>query len=124
VPNLPHDSVPFGRSEADNPVAANLGRARRPDFTPLEHWDLGPRLQGLDFERAAKITGARFALLTGWAARLERALINFMLDLHTGEHGYLEPAAVHREPGQHDRHRPVAQVRGGPVQAGRDGLLS
>lgn len=100
VPNLPHDSVPFGRSEADNPVMRTWGEPARPDFTPLEHWDLGPRLGGLDFERAAKITGARFALLTGWAARLERALINFMLDQHTGRHGYLEclpPFIVNRD---------------------------
>ncbi len=100
VPNVPHDSVPFGRSEADNPVVRTWGEPVRPDFTPLEHWDLGPRLGGLDFERAAKITGARFALLTGWAARMERALINFMLDQHTGEHGYLEclpPFIVNRD---------------------------
>ncbi|WP_045218237.1 serine--tRNA ligase [Desulfonatronum thioautotrophicum] len=100
VPNIPHDSVPMGQSEADNPVLRTWGEPARPDFTPLEHWDLGPRLGGLDFERAAKITGSRFALLTGWAARLERALINFMLDQHTGKHGYLEclpPLIVNRE---------------------------
>ena len=100
VPNVPHDSVPFGRSEADNPVLRTWGEPASPDFTPLEHWDLGLRLGGLDFERAAKITGARFALLTGWAARLERALINFMLDQHTGLHGYLEclpPFIVNRD---------------------------
>ena len=100
VPNIPHDSVPLGRTEADNPVLRTWGEPTRPDFTPLEHWDLGSRLHGLDFERAAKITGARFALLTGWAARMERALINFMLDQHTGEHGYLEclpPFIVNRD---------------------------
>ena len=90
VPNLPHDSVPYGRDETENPVLRIWEEPKKPDFPPLEHWDLGPRLHGLDFERAAKITGARFALLTGWAARLERALINFMLDQHTGKHGYLE----------------------------------
>ncbi|PTN36789.1 serine--tRNA ligase [Desulfonatronum sp. SC1] len=100
VPNVPHDSVPLGRTEADNPVLRTWGEPACPDFIPLEHWDLGPRLGGLDFERAAKITGARFALLTGWAARMERALINFMLDQHTGEHGYLEclpPFIVNRD---------------------------
>ncbi|TVQ99381.1 MAG: serine--tRNA ligase [Desulfovibrionales bacterium] len=100
VPNIPHDSVPLGQSEADNPVLRTWGEPVRPNFTPLEHWDLGPRLGGLDFERAAKITAARFALITGWAAKLERALINFMLDQHTGQHGYLEclpPLIVNRE---------------------------
>jgi seryl-tRNA synthetase len=100
VPNVPHDSVPLGRTEADNPVLRTWGEPARPDFTPLEHWDLGPRLGGLDFERAAKITGARFALLTGWAARMERALINFMLDQHTERNGYLEclpPFIVNRD---------------------------
>ncbi|WP_031386960.1 serine--tRNA ligase [Desulfonatronum thiodismutans] len=100
VPNVPHDSVPLGRTEEDNPVLRTWGEPVRPDFPPLEHWDLGARLHGLDFERAAKITGARFALLTGWAARMERALINFMLDQHTVEHGYLEclpPFIVNRD---------------------------
>jgi seryl-tRNA synthetase len=100
VPNLPHASVPVGKGEADNPVVRVWGEPRRPDFGPLEHWDLGQRLHGLDFERAARISGARFALAYGWAARLERALINFMLDLHGREHGYLEtipPFIVNRE---------------------------
>ncbi|GAB6060143.1 serine--tRNA ligase [Desulfonatronum parangueonense] len=100
VPNLPHETVPFGRSEADNPVLRTWGEPATPDFAPLEHWELGTRLQGLDFERAAKVTGARFALMTGWAARLERALINFMLDQHTRRHDYLEvlpPFIVNRD---------------------------
>lgn len=100
VPNPPHESVPVGKSEADNPVVRIWGEPGRPGFEPLEHWDLGQRLGGLDFERAAKISGARFALAYGWAARLERALINFMLDLHGGQHGYMEtlpPFIVNRD---------------------------
>ena len=90
LPNLPHASVPLGASAEDNPVVKTWGEAPRFDFTPQAHWDIGEKLGILDFERAAKITGARFALLKGAGARLERALINFMLDLHTRKHGYLE----------------------------------
>ncbi|MDO9532563.1 MAG: serine--tRNA ligase [Deltaproteobacteria bacterium] len=90
LPNLPHESVPLGASSDDNPVVHTWGQAPRFDFPPLSHWDIGENLGILDFERAAKITGARFALLKGAGARLERALINFMLDLHTGKHGYTE----------------------------------
>jgi len=90
LPNLPHESVPAGSTEADNVVVRTWGTPRVFDFAPQAHWDLGPRLGILDFERAAKMTGARFALLAGMGARLERGLINFMLDLHTREHGYTE----------------------------------
>ena len=90
LPNLPHESVPAGTTEADNVVARTWGTPPAFDFPPEAHWDLGPRLGILEFERAAKMTGARFALLVGDGARLERALINFMLDLHTKEHGYTE----------------------------------
>jgi seryl-tRNA synthetase len=90
VPNLPHESVPVGRSEADNVEIRRWGEAARMSFPPKPHWDLGPELGILDFERAAKITGARFAVYWGAGARLERALINFMLDVHTHEHGYKE----------------------------------
>ena len=90
LPNLPHESVPAGTSEEDNVVVRAWGTPRTFDFPPQPHWDLGGRLGILDFERAARMTGARFALLTGDGARLERALINFMLDLHTKEHGYTE----------------------------------
>jgi seryl-tRNA synthetase len=90
LPNLPHESVPAGSTESDNVVVRTWGAPRAFDFPPLAHWDLGPRLGILDFERAARMTGARFALLAGMGARLERALINFMLDLHTREHGYTE----------------------------------
>jgi seryl-tRNA synthetase len=90
LPNLPHASVPVGRSAADNPEARRHGEPRAFDFEPKPHWDLGTELGIIDFERATKISGARFAVLSGAGARLERALINFMLDLHTGEHGYTE----------------------------------
>jgi len=90
VPNLPHESVPVGASSADNVEVRRWGTPRQFDFTPKAHWDLGPELGILDFERAAKITGARFAVYWGLGAKLERALINFMLDVHTREHGYTE----------------------------------
>jgi len=90
LPNLPHSSVPVGASSADNPVVRTWGEKPHFSFPPKPHWDIGENLGILDFETAAKITGSRFALLKGPASRLERALINFMLDLHTQEHGYLE----------------------------------
>ncbi|HTB12192.1 MAG TPA: serine--tRNA ligase [Bryobacteraceae bacterium] len=90
VPNLPHESVPVGKSAADNLEVRRVGTPPRFDFTPKPHWDLGPELGILDFERAAKITGARFAVYWGLGAKLERALINFMLDVHTEKHGYME----------------------------------
>jgi seryl-tRNA synthetase len=90
LPNIPHASVPLGASSDDNPVVKTWGEPPRFSFTPKAHWDIGEHLGILDFERAAKITGARFALLRGPGALLERALINFMLDLHTQKHGYTE----------------------------------
>jgi seryl-tRNA synthetase len=90
VPNLPQQSVPIGASEADNVEIRRWGTPREFDFEPKPHWDLGPQLGLLDLERATKISGARFAVYWGLGARLERALINFMLDLHTREHGYEE----------------------------------
>ncbi|MGA9754189.1 MAG: serine--tRNA ligase [Desulfobaccales bacterium] len=90
LPNIPHESVPLGAGSDDNPVVRTWGEAPRFDFPPKAHWDIGENLGILDFERAAKITGARFALLKGPGALLERALINFMLDLHTKKHGYTE----------------------------------
>jgi len=90
IPNLPHESVPVGRSAEDNVEVRRCGEPRQLDFAPKAHWDLGPELGILDLERAAKITGARFAVYWGIGARLERALINFMLDVHTREHGYTE----------------------------------
>lgn len=90
LPNLPHASVPVGASAADNPVVRQCGTPRTFDFEPQAHWDLGPALGIIDFERGTKISGARFTVLSGAGAKLERALINFMLDLHTTEHGYRE----------------------------------
>lgn len=89
VPNLPHESVPVG-SEADNEETRRAGKQRDFDFKPQAHWDLAPELGILDFEQAAKITGARFAVYWNAGAKLERALMNFMLDVHTREHGYTE----------------------------------
>jgi seryl-tRNA synthetase len=90
LPNLPHESVPIGRSASENAEVRRRGAPPAFDYTPRPHFELGPALGILDFERAAKISGARFAVLFGAGARLARALINFMLDLHTREHGYLE----------------------------------
>jgi seryl-tRNA synthetase len=90
VPNVPHESVPVGRDETANREVRQWGEAPRFDFEPQDHVDIGTRLGILDLERAAKIATARFAILRGAGARLERALINFMLDVHTREHGYEE----------------------------------
>ena len=92
LPNLPHSTVPLGKSEADNVVVRTWETPRDFDFEPQAHWDLGPALGILDFERATRMSGARFAVLLGAGARLSRALIDFMLDLHTREHGYVEVA--------------------------------
>jgi len=100
IPNLPHESVVCGRGAEDNPVVRVWGEKPQFSFTPRPHWEIGESLNILDFARGAKITGARFTLYRGFGARLERALINFMLDLHTGEHGYTEvlpPFMVNRE---------------------------
>jgi seryl-tRNA synthetase len=90
IPNLPHESVPVGSSEHDNQEVRRWGQPPKFDFTPKPHWELGEQLGVLDLERAAKITGARFALYWDMGAKLERALANFMLDVHTREHGYTE----------------------------------
>jgi seryl-tRNA synthetase len=90
LPNIPHDSVPVGKSSEDNPVRKKVGKVPAFDTPPQAHWTIGENLQILDFERAARIAGARFPLYIGAGARLERALINFMLDVHTGDHGYTE----------------------------------
>jgi seryl-tRNA synthetase len=99
VPNLPSPTVKIGKSEHDNREVRRWGEPPKFDFEAKNHWDIGEELAILDFERAAKITGARFTVYSGAGARLERALINFMLDLHTGENGYQEmlpPALVNR----------------------------
>jgi seryl-tRNA synthetase len=90
IPNVPHESVPVGKDAEQNVEVRRVGQPRQFDFEAKAHWDLGPALGILDLERAAKITGARFALYWGLGARLERALINFMLDVHTRHHGYTE----------------------------------
>lgn len=100
VPNLPHPSVPDGQSDSENRVLREEGSKRNFEFKPQVHWDLGPRLNILDFDRGVKISGSRFYVLKGQGARLQRALIAFMLDLHTEKHGYTEilpPAMVRRE---------------------------
>ena len=100
LPNLPHANIPVGISEADNPEVRKWGEPSTFSFEPKPHWEIGEGLGILDFERGAKITGARFTLYRGAGARLERALINFMLDLHTERHNYVEmlpPFMVNRE---------------------------
>jgi seryl-tRNA synthetase len=100
IPNLPHATVPYGKDENDNPVIKQVGTPPEFDTAPKPHWEIGEALGILDFERAARITGARFPLYLGAGARLERALINFMLDIHTREHGYREtlpPFIVNRQ---------------------------
>ncbi|MGM0499320.1 MAG: serine--tRNA ligase [Bacillota bacterium] len=90
IPNIPHESVPVGTDEEDNKEVRKWGEPRKFDFEYKAHWDIGEDLDILDFERGGKVTGTRFTFLKGAAARLERALINFMLNLHTDEHGYKE----------------------------------
>ncbi len=90
LPNIPHSGVPVGKTAADNVVVRSWGEPRSFDFEPKPHWDLGTELGVIDFERATKISGTRFAFLMGAGAQLERALINFMLSLHSTDHGYIE----------------------------------
>ena len=90
IPNVPHSTVPVGRTAEDNREVRRQGEPRVFDFDPRPHWEIGPALGIIDFERATKMSGSRFAVLMASGARLERALINFMLDLHTKEHGYTE----------------------------------
>ncbi len=100
LPNIPHSSVPIGKDESENPVVRTVGTLPEFDYKPLAHWTLGENLAIFDFERASKITGARFPLYLGAGARLERALINFMLEMHTTVHGYQEilpPFIVNRQ---------------------------
>lgn len=100
IPNIPHESVPVGRDETENIEVRVWGQKPQFTFEPQNHWDIGENLEILDFERAGKIAGARFVILKGPGAKLERALINFMLNLHTKEHGYTEifpPILVNRE---------------------------
>lgn len=92
VPNIPHASVPEGRDERDNVEVRRYGTPPEPGFPAREHWELGAMLGGLDFERAGRLAGARFSVSWGWAARLERALVSFFLDVHTQHNGYIEVA--------------------------------
>ena len=95
IPNLPHASVPPGRDSAQNQVVRAWGEPRGFDFSPLPHWEIAQRLKLIDFERGARIAGSGFLLFTGRGARLERGLINFMLDFHTRHHGYTEVSPPH-----------------------------
>jgi seryl-tRNA synthetase len=100
LPNLPHPSVPVGKDDSENRVVRQEGQKRSQAFTPAAHWDLGPRWGIIDFDRGVKVSGSRFYLLRGWGAKLQRALISLMLDLHTEKHGYSEilpPYMVRRE---------------------------
>ncbi|PZD96368.1 serine--tRNA ligase [Paenibacillus sambharensis] len=100
IPNVPHESVPLGATEEDNVELRRVGEPRAFDFEPKAHWDIADGLGILDFESAAKVTGSRFVFYRGLGARLERALINFMMDLHSDEHGYTEllpPQIVNRD---------------------------
>ena len=93
IPNMPHMDVPFGKDENDNPEVRRWGEPQKFSFAPQAHWDIGEGLDIFDFERAAKVTGARFTFYKGLGARLERACINFMMDLHADKHGYTEMLA-------------------------------
>ena len=100
VPNLPHPDVPVGPDDSANIVVRHVGEQAKFDFEPQPHWDIGPALGAIDFERGVKISGTRFYVLTGIGARLQRALISFMLDVHTRHHGYTEvypPAMVKQQ---------------------------
>jgi seryl-tRNA synthetase len=100
LPNLPHPSVPVGKDDSENKVVREEGSKRTFDFAPQAHWDLGTKLGIIDFERGVKVSGSRFYVLKSWGARLQRALITYMLDLHTETHGYVEiypPYMVRRE---------------------------
>ncbi|RLC59956.1 MAG: serine--tRNA ligase, partial [Chloroflexi bacterium] len=100
LPNIPHSSVPVGRSEDDNIVVRSWGKPEKLSFKPLPHWELGENLGIIDFHQGVKLSGTRFYVLKGLGARLQRALISFMLDVHVTEHGYKEiypPFMVKRE---------------------------
>ena len=109
LPNIPHPDAPIGKSEADNVVVRSWGRPKEWPFRPLAHWELGERLGIIDFEQGVKLSGTRFYILKGLGARLQRALISFMLDVHVKEHGYREvylPAMVKRQCMESSGHLP------------------
>ena len=117
IPNVPHESVPVGRSADDNQEVRKWGTPPEFSFTPKPHWELGEQLGILDMERAVKLSGARFAVYWDMGAKLERALANFMLDLHTSRARlYGSSDAVHGEFGVNVRYRAAAQVRRRSVQ--------
>jgi len=100
IPNIPHETVPFGSGESDNPIVRMWGSPRHFHFEPKPHWDIGEGLNILDFERGGKVTGTRFCFYKGLGSRLERSVFNFMLDMHTTQHGYVEifpPFMVNRD---------------------------
>jgi seryl-tRNA synthetase len=90
IPNIPDSRVPIGKNDSENPVVKIWGEPKNLDFIPKAHWDIGPALGIIDFERGVKISGTRFYILRGLGARLQRAIIAFMLDLHVSKHGYTE----------------------------------
>ena len=111
LPNMLDDVVPDGEDETQNELVREVGEKPQFSFTPKDHVDIGEALGGMDFPLAAKLSGARFVVLKGQLARLERALAAFMLDVHTQEHGYLEiPAACTGNNPDNDRHWPVTQI--------------
>ena len=119
VPNIPAPEVQSGPDATANVNMRQWGDIPAFDFKPLPHWEIAEKLRLIDFARGSKIAGAGFMLFTGLGARLERALINFMLDMHTTRHGYTRGLpAVSRQPRLHDRHRPAAQARRGHVPHG------
>jgi len=133
IPNILHESVPDGKDENDNVELHRWGTPREFSFKPKEHWELGEALRGLDFDRGAKLAGSRFVVSLGWAARMERALINFFLDIQTKEHGYIEvlpPLMVNRESMTGTGQLPKFEedlfkmARGRSLQDGELGLLS
>ena len=112
IPNIPHESVPVGKTAEDNVEVRRWGQPRQFDFEPKPHWDLGADLRILDLERAAKITGARFAVYWGAGAKLERALMNFMLDAHPRTRLHRGVSALHDQLGQSLRNRSASQIQG------------
>lgn len=124
LPNLPHPSVPLGRSSADNPVVRTWGEPLKAAFTPRPHMELCESLRLVDFARGAKLSGSGFLLYTGWGARLERALIQFLLDLHVREHGYTEvspPFVISRDCMTGVGQFPKFEDQAYAVQEGQDG---
>ncbi len=111
IPNIPHESVPVGDTEDDNVEIRKWGKLPEFDFDIKPHWDIADYLGILDFERAGKVTGSRFVFYKGLGARLERALMSFMLDLHVDEHGYTEVlASIPGQPCKHDRNWSAAKI--------------